>query len=100
MPSPENHSTPKTVSVKLDADTRSRIETLAQARQRSAHWLMKKAISQYVDQEEKKEAFKKDTLEAWETFQADGMHVTSSEAEAWLLSWGTDDEKPAPQCHK
>lgn len=100
MPNAENHSMAKTVSVKLDADTRARIETLAQSRQRSPHWLMKKAISQFVDQEEKKEAFRQDTLEAWESFQADGLHVTPSEAETWLMSWGADDERPAPKCHK
>lgn len=36
----------KTVSVKLDAELRVRIERLAVLRQRSAHWVMREAIGQ------------------------------------------------------
>jgi predicted transcriptional regulator len=90
----------KTVSVKLDADTRVRIENLAEARNRSAHWVMREAISQYVDREEKLLAFRQDTIKAWEDYQETGLHTTAVEVDTWLASWGADNELPAPLCHK
>jgi len=47
----------KPVSIKLDADTQERIKRLATSRERSAHWLMREAISQYVEREELRETF-------------------------------------------
>ena len=41
-----------TTSLKLDADTKARLKRLAQARRRSAHWMMREAIEQYVTREE------------------------------------------------
>lgn len=88
------------MSVKLDPDTRTRIEHLAQARQRTTHWMMREAISQYVEREEKREAFRQDAIRAWEEYQETGLHATAAEVDAWLASWGTESERPAPQCHK
>ena len=92
--------TAKTVSVKLDPATRARVENLAQARHRSAHWVMREAIGQYLEHEEKREAFRHDTLKAWEEYQETGLHLNAAEVDAWLGSWGTDHELPAPACHK
>lgn len=97
---PQPHIAAKTVSVKLDADTRIRIERLAEARHRSAHWVMREAISQYVDREEKREAFRQVTIKAWEEYQETGLHATAVEVDTWLASWGTENELPAPVCHK
>lgn len=90
----------KTVSVKLDADTRARVENLAGARHRSAHWVMREAITQYVDREERREAFRQGTIKAWEDFQETGLHATAEEVDAWLAGWGTENELPVPRCHK
>lgn len=90
----------KPTSIKLDDDLKGRVQHLADARRRSAHWLMREAIEQYVEREERREAFRRDTLEAWEDYQATGLHVTADEVEQWLATWGTDTEGPAPTCHK
>lgn len=97
---PQPHIAAKTVSVKLDAETRARVENLAEARHRSAHWVMREAISQYVDREEKRESFRQSTLKAWVDYQETGLHATAAEVDAWLSSWGTEAELPAPVCHK
>ncbi|MGB3277331.1 MAG: CopG family ribbon-helix-helix protein [Castellaniella sp.] len=89
----------KTVSVKLDSEMRDRIKHLADARNRTAHWVMREAIAQYVVQEEKRESFRQATLAAWREYQDTGLHVTGEEVDAWLASWGTDNELPAPACH-
>ncbi|WP_297462572.1 CopG family ribbon-helix-helix protein [Ferrovum sp.] len=97
---PQPHIAAKTVSVKLDSDTRTRIENLAEVRHRSAHWIMREAISQYIDREEKREAFRQDALKAWEEYQETGLHATAAEVDTWLSSWGAENELPAPACHK
>jgi predicted transcriptional regulator len=86
-------------SIKLDEALKGRIQQLAQARDRSAHWIMREAIAQYVEREEKRETLRQDNVKAWEAFQANGLHATAEEVDAWLASWGTEDELPAPPCH-
>jgi len=44
------------VAIKIDEDIKARVKRLADARQRTSHWLMREAITQYVDREEKREA--------------------------------------------
>jgi predicted transcriptional regulator len=39
------------MAIKIDEDTRARVKRLADARQRTPHWLMREAITQYVDRE-------------------------------------------------
>ena len=53
---------PTPVAVKLDEDVHSRVKVLAEARDRSPHWMMREAISQYVEREEKREAFRQDGI--------------------------------------
>ena len=87
-------------SIKLDDELKNRVQHLAGLRRRSAHWIMREAIQQYVDREEKREAFRQETIKAWEDFQATGLHATAEEVEKWLASWGAEDELPPPVCHK
>ena len=87
------------VAIKLDDDIKNRVKHLADVRRRSAHWLMREAITQYVEREEQREGFRQDTLKAWEEYRATGLHLTADEADAWLsqLEQGNDTEPPA--CH-
>jgi predicted transcriptional regulator len=87
-----------TTSLKLDANIKSRLQQLAQSRRRSSHWLMREAIEQYVEREERREQLRKDALAAWAEYQATGQHVTAEEADAWLaqLEAGEDAEPPPP----
>ncbi len=45
-------------SCKIDEDIKARLKRLADSRQRTSHWLMREAISQYVAREEHCEAFR------------------------------------------
>jgi predicted transcriptional regulator len=84
------------VAIKIDASIKDRVQRLATARNRTPHWLMREAISQYVEREEKREAFRQDAISAWNDYQATGRHVTLDEADAWLakLEAGQDVEPP------
>jgi predicted transcriptional regulator len=83
-------------AIKLDDATFSRLKVLAEARQRSAHWLMKEAIRQYLEREEEAEQIRRETLERWERFEAGGEAVDHEEVEDWLETWGTDGEGKCP----
>ncbi|MCK9511881.1 MAG: CopG family ribbon-helix-helix protein [Pigmentiphaga sp.] len=89
-----------TTSVKLDDELKERVQQLAESRRRTPHWIMREAIAQYVEREEKREALNRNTIQAWEEFQATGLHATSEEVDKWLASWGAENEQPAPVCHK
>lgn len=87
-------------SVKLDSEVKARLQQLADTRQRTVHWLMREAIGQYLEREEKRQALYDDARKAWEDYQATGLHVTGEEVIAWLETWGTDDEAAAPKCRR
>ena len=92
-------SVAKPMSVKLDLETRTRMEQLAAARRRSTHWMMREAITQYVEREEKREAFRQDALQSWDDYQATGLHVTLEEADAWLAKLEAGQDVEPPPCH-
>jgi predicted transcriptional regulator len=94
-----NAAAARPVAIKLDEDTKDRVKRLAEARQRTPHWLMREAIAQYVDREEKREAFRQDTLKAWANFRDTGLHVTADEADAWLAQLEHGKDVDPPTCH-
>ncbi|NRR31097.1 ribbon-helix-helix protein, CopG family [Oxalobacteraceae bacterium] len=93
-------SNTRPVTIRIDQDTLDRVKHLADTRQRTPHCLMKEAIQQYLDREEKRETFRNDTLNAWKESQTTGMHAGADEVSAWLETWGDDDELAALKCHK
>ena len=90
---------PSPVAVKLDEDVHSRMKVLAEARGRSPHWMMREAIAQYVEREEKREAFRQDVIRAWNAYQETGLHVTHAEVDAWLAQLAAGDDQEPPTCH-
>ena len=87
-------------SAKLDDELKNRIQHLADARHRSAHWIMREAIRDYVEREEARESFKQEALASWTAYQETGQHLTGQEARDWLNTWGTDKETELPECHE
>ncbi|HID7510795.1 TPA: CopG family ribbon-helix-helix protein [Enterobacter hormaechei] len=87
-------------SVKLDDELKDRIQHLAESRRRSAHWIMREAITQYVEREEKREAYLRDAQNAWEEFQRTGLHITAEEADEWLAQLAAGNDVESPECHR
>ena len=87
------------VAVKIDPEMKARMKRLAVSRRRSTHWLMKEAISQYVERDEKHESFRQDGIRAWNEYQATGLHVTPEEADAWLAKLEEGQSVEPPKCH-
>ena len=87
-------------SVKINDDLKSRVQQLANTKNRSAHWIMCEAIRNYVEREEAREDFKQEALASWAEYQETGRHLTGQEVKGWLKTWGTDEETKIPLCHE
>lgn len=86
-------------SIKLDDVLKGRVRDLAEARRRSSHWIMREAIAQYVEREERRLAFKQDAMLAWEAYERTGQHLTHEEADAWLAALEAGEDVAPPSCH-
>ncbi|MGY0618455.1 CopG family ribbon-helix-helix protein [Lysobacter sp. A378] len=85
--------------MKIDPDIKVRIQRLAEARHRSSHWLLREAVEQYVEREEKRESFRQAGLAAWAAYQETGLHVTAAEADAWMAKLESGKDADMPECH-
>jgi predicted transcriptional regulator len=86
-------------SLKLDPAIKKRVQQLASARQRTPHWILREAVEQYVEREEKREQLRQDAQAAWAHYQATGLHATAEEADAWLVKLEAGEDAAPPQCH-
>lgn len=83
----------ETLSIRLDAATKQRLDALARQSKRSKSFLAAEAISAYVKQEE------------WQLGEIDaameeldaGQAVSHEKVASWLKSWGKAGEKKAPR---
>jgi predicted transcriptional regulator len=78
----------------LKPEIKRRLAKLAEESGRSSNFLISDAVESYVADQERMRA---------EIRQADrqvgsGHYVNHEDMKAWLLSWGTDGERPAPKC--
>lgn len=86
-------------SIKIGDELKSRVQHLAQARRRSPHWIMREAIEQYVEREEKRESFRQDAMQAWDRYRQTGQHLTQEEADGWLAKLEAGEDADLPECH-
>ena len=84
-------------SIKLDDALKTRLQHLATAKNRSLHWLLCEAVREYVEREEREEAFYQHALQSWENYQKDGLHLTGDEVIQWLRT--SEPDTPPPLCH-
>ena len=88
-----------TTSLKLDVETKARVQRLAEKHRRSAHWLLREAVAQFLDREEAREQMQVDARAAWDDYQATGRHVTAEEADRWLARLEAGEDVAPPECH-
>jgi predicted transcriptional regulator len=87
-------------TLKLAPEMRERIRKLADAKERSPHWVMKQAIDKYVTAEEHRLNFLREGMEAWEDYQATGLHLTADEVDEWMTKIVRGEDPPMPEPHK
>ena len=87
------------VTIKLDDADRDRIASLATAKKRTPHYLMKEAILEYVKKEEARQNFIAAADSSFEHYKETGLHITLDEFSHWVDEVQEIPEAPAPACH-
>jgi predicted transcriptional regulator len=87
------------IAVKLDTQLHDRVRGLAKSQNRTPHYLMREAIAQYVEREEKRASLRDDALAAWQAFQTTGQHLSQGEADRWLAQLEAGEHVGPPECH-
>jgi len=88
-----------TVTVKLDPSDRDRIASLATMKKRTAHYLMKEAILEYVQREEARQNFIRAADTSFEHYKETGLHITLDEFSAWVDDVQKNPDAPITTCH-
>ncbi len=86
-----------TLGVKLDQETRDRLKKLGDAKDRATHWLIKAAIIEYLNKEERAEREKREDAERWERYQLGGHFVDNKDAMNWLDALARGERTPCPR---
>ncbi len=92
--------TSKTLSVKLEPALSEKLATLAIMKRRAPHFLMREAISQYVERETIRQTAIEDAKKAWESYQQTGLHITLDEFDTWVNKLEADPSLAIPVCHE
>lgn len=87
-------------SLEIDEGLKGCVEQLASQRSCSVQGIMLEAIQEYAERAEAREAFEQEARNAWEEYRNNGLHLTGQEVRDWLATWGAEDERPIPKCHK
>jgi predicted transcriptional regulator len=89
---PNTRST--TVSIRLTPGTKRQLDRLAKSADRSVNYLVSDAIEIYVQEQQRQlESIRKGFAE----IEA-GHYIPHGAMKAWLLSFGSEHQSPAPQC--
>jgi predicted transcriptional regulator len=82
-----------TLSVRIDVDTKKRLEALAKRSRRSKSFLAAEAIAAFVDAE----SWQLDEIQAGLRELDGGQGVPHKAVANWLRSWGGKRERKAPR---
>jgi RHH-type transcriptional regulator, rel operon repressor / antitoxin RelB len=83
----------ETLSIRLDTETKRRLDFLAERSKRSRSFLAAEAIARYVDTEE----WQLGEIQAGLADLEEGRAVSHEKVSRWLNSWGTPSERRAPR---
>lgn len=83
----------ETLSIRLDSETKKRLDALSKRSKRSKSFLAAEAIAAYVESEEWQLA----ELHAGVADLESGQEVGHEKVSKWLKSWGTPGETKTPR---
>ena len=83
----------ETLSIRIDAETKQRLDALSKRSKRSKSFLAAEAIAAYVESEE----WQLGELQAGITELESGQEMSHDKVSKWLKSWGKPGETKAPR---
>jgi RHH-type transcriptional regulator, rel operon repressor / antitoxin RelB len=83
----------ETLSIRIDASTKKRLDALSKRSKRSKSFLAAEAIAAYVEAEE----WQLGEIQAGIADLESGQVVSHEKVVKWLRSWGTPGETKAPR---
>ena len=86
-----------TQAIKLEPEVRERLQKLGELKKRSPHFLMKEAITLYLEREERYEREREEDAVRYERYQLTGEAVSDEAATAWLESLAQGQAAPCPR---
>jgi predicted transcriptional regulator len=75
-----------TIGLRLNEETRYRLESLGKARDRTPHYLMKAAVERFLDVEEALEAERRLVKSRWQKFELTGETIDHSNVKTWATN--------------
>ncbi|EOA3731088.1 CopG family ribbon-helix-helix protein, partial [Pseudomonas aeruginosa] len=83
----------RTVTAHVPVDLAERVDAIAERLERSKNWIVRQALSAWIDQEDERSRL---TREALDDVDA-GRVVDHQAVQAWAESLGTDSPLPVPR---
>lgn len=82
-------------SIRLQPDIETPLEELAAKLDRSKNYIINQAIKEFIERQSVEDSRWSDTLEALSSIK-NGSSIPESDVNAWLESWGSDEELSPP----
>ena len=84
-----------TMGVRLNEETKHRLEALGKARDRTPHYLMKIAIARFLETEEALETERQIVKSRWDKYELTGETIDHADVKAWAASVRPSGAEPA-----
>lgn len=76
------------------------VRRIAASRGVSVEHILREAVEEYVERDEKRRRFRRDAVAAWQDYQSTGLHLTEEEADSWLAKLESGENPMPPECHR
>lgn len=84
------------MGVKLDEEVRARLKAVAAAQERTPHWLVKKAVAEFLDRVEAQSHQREAEEQAWQDYQLTGESLPHDEVNAFIEAWVENERASNP----
>jgi predicted transcriptional regulator len=81
------------LSVRMDREIKARLENEARLEERSASYVIQKALDRYLSAKE----YQRQAIEDALVDAENGVFVSGKAVREWVSSWGTENELPRPR---
>ncbi len=87
------------MTVKLEDSERERLKSIAIAKNRTPHFIMREALHKYLAEEEAEQRFIAVAQSSLKAYKKTGLHITLDEFGAWAKAIKKNPKAPMPACH-